>query len=307
MDHADIEEADLVSRYLLHRLSAEEEQAFEAHIVDCPACLDRLDETKRLRDGLRTLATDAALHTSQSAAAQAQSPAQTQPQTQPQAQPPALAPAFARRPFVLGLALAASVVLGVGLAIAVARIAGLDGELTALRQDQSRIEARNRDLERQAGDLQQQIDRRPPQTAPQSSPQTAPQTAPQSPPQIAPQTARPAVAAGVPVVALSITRGAPGPGSAPPVQIARPSASPFVVLLLDLGSATSPSYRVAMTNARGEQLWTGEHLSLTTPAELAVAIPATLLRPGDYVVQVDAERRDARPPLLVGHFAFRVR
>jgi len=252
MDHVYVEEADLVSRYLLHRLSADEEQAFEAHFVDCPACLDRLETTKRLREGLRTLATDAALRTS----------------------PPA-----ARWP----LALAAGLLLALGLAFAVARIVGLRGELAGLRQDLSRIEARSRDLERQAGDLQRRIAPDPPGTP------------------------IPAPGAGVPVVALSIVRGGSGAESGPAVQFTPPPAAPLVVLLLDLGSASAPSYRVAITNARGAQIWTGEHLTLTTPTELAVAIPSTLLQPGDYAVQVDGERRDAGPPRAVGHFAFRVR
>ncbi len=42
MDHRYIDEFDVAERYLKHALQAEERAAFEAHVVDCQECADRL-------------------------------------------------------------------------------------------------------------------------------------------------------------------------------------------------------------------------------------------------------------------------
>ncbi len=53
MDHKYIDELDLVDRYLMDRLAAEETAPFEEHFVDCLQCVDRLKTTKALMEGLR--------------------------------------------------------------------------------------------------------------------------------------------------------------------------------------------------------------------------------------------------------------
>lgn len=42
MDHRYIEENGVAERYLEHALAPEEQEAFEAHVVDCEECADRL-------------------------------------------------------------------------------------------------------------------------------------------------------------------------------------------------------------------------------------------------------------------------
>jgi anti-sigma factor RsiW len=42
MDHRYIDERSVADRYLDHRLSSRERAEFEAHIVDCQECTDRL-------------------------------------------------------------------------------------------------------------------------------------------------------------------------------------------------------------------------------------------------------------------------
>src|SRR5260370_5115039 len=53
MDHDYIEEQGIGERYLSGRLSSEEEQAFELHLMDCKACVERVEEFDGLRAGLR--------------------------------------------------------------------------------------------------------------------------------------------------------------------------------------------------------------------------------------------------------------
>ncbi len=55
MDHTDIDEGGLSARYVLHGLSTDEEQRFEAHLLTCAACQDAVESELALRDGLRDL------------------------------------------------------------------------------------------------------------------------------------------------------------------------------------------------------------------------------------------------------------
>jgi hypothetical protein len=53
MDHNYIEKFDLIDRYLMGKLAAEESAPFEEHFVDCPECIDRLKTTKDFLEDLR--------------------------------------------------------------------------------------------------------------------------------------------------------------------------------------------------------------------------------------------------------------
>jgi hypothetical protein len=55
MDHTHIDEADLRARYVLHRLSTDEEERFEAHLLACAACQDAVESELELRDSLQDL------------------------------------------------------------------------------------------------------------------------------------------------------------------------------------------------------------------------------------------------------------
>lgn len=52
MDHHTIETEAVIERYVTHRLSEEEAQAFEEHFLDCPPCLERIETAERLGRGL---------------------------------------------------------------------------------------------------------------------------------------------------------------------------------------------------------------------------------------------------------------
>src|SRR5215475_4064474 len=53
MDHAFVEQHDVVARYLRRRLPPGETQDFEAHFVNCPDCLDALDHERDLQDAMK--------------------------------------------------------------------------------------------------------------------------------------------------------------------------------------------------------------------------------------------------------------
>ncbi len=56
MDHKYIEQFDLIDRYLMGRLVAEESERFEEHFIDCPECINRLKTTRDFREGFKQFA-----------------------------------------------------------------------------------------------------------------------------------------------------------------------------------------------------------------------------------------------------------
>jgi hypothetical protein len=61
MDHPEIEERQVVERYLAGSLGAAEEERFEEHYLSCPQCLEQLELSQAWRDGLRHAAAEDAL------------------------------------------------------------------------------------------------------------------------------------------------------------------------------------------------------------------------------------------------------
>jgi hypothetical protein len=61
MKHEQIEKSNLVDRYLMGKLLAEESASFEEHFVDCPQCIAQLQTTKNFMQGLRVFASEHAL------------------------------------------------------------------------------------------------------------------------------------------------------------------------------------------------------------------------------------------------------
>jgi hypothetical protein len=56
MDHKQIDQFDLIDRYLMGKLLADESASFEEHFVDCPDCIARLQTTKNFMQDLRLVA-----------------------------------------------------------------------------------------------------------------------------------------------------------------------------------------------------------------------------------------------------------
>jgi hypothetical protein len=58
MDHEHIDRFDLIDRYLMGKLSAEESDGVEEHFVDCPLCVAQIRTKKSFLQGLRLVATE---------------------------------------------------------------------------------------------------------------------------------------------------------------------------------------------------------------------------------------------------------
>lgn len=63
MDHEQIDQLNLIDRYLMGKLLADESAGFEEHFVDCPRCIARLQTTKNFMQDLRLAAVEQAAHT----------------------------------------------------------------------------------------------------------------------------------------------------------------------------------------------------------------------------------------------------
>ena len=109
MNCADIQDRDVSTRYVAGTLSAEEEQEFESHFVDCPQCLDAVESETGLREGLRLAA--------------------------PESAPRAHANRFPFLQAAAGLLLAVSIGLGLWLA-------GTSGELRTTRAERDQLQRR---------------------------------------------------------------------------------------------------------------------------------------------------------------------
>src|SRR5262249_47999115 len=64
MDHDYIADQDLVGRYMAGTLPFDERARFEAHFVDCPRCLDALDDVEPFQTALHAFAVEDAARTS---------------------------------------------------------------------------------------------------------------------------------------------------------------------------------------------------------------------------------------------------
>jgi hypothetical protein len=60
MDHEQIDRFDLIDRYLMGKLVAEDSASFEEHFVDCPRCIAQLQTTKSFLRDMRLEATEQA-------------------------------------------------------------------------------------------------------------------------------------------------------------------------------------------------------------------------------------------------------
>lgn len=276
MDHKYINEFELVERYLMGRLAAEETAQFEEHFVDCLQCVDRLKTTKALIEGLRLVASDrmpeASIYTPGG---------------------------FSRK----SLAVAAGVLLLVALAGAVvvfnqirrARVeadqakgasAQWERRYEEERQSSAIAEAEHRESERelteQVANLRTELENEGKQES-----NTRPQV-------------------NLPILVLSSTRGSePSSGSTNEVTLPRSSGS-FVITLTLEGERTYQDYLMTILGSRNQVIWKGRGIRPNRHNSVSVGFNSSLFRSGDYQLTVEGVAGDGSTSVL-GKYSFRVR
>jgi hypothetical protein len=279
MDHKYINEFDLVERYLMGRLAAEETAQFEEHFVDCLQCVDRLKTTKAFMEGLRLVASDrmpeASMYT------------------------PRGFWYFSRK----SLAVAAGVLLPLALAGAVvvfnqirhARVEADQAKDASTqwerryeeeRQSSAIAEGEHRESERELTEQIAQLRTELENERKQESAASA--------------------QVNIPILVLSSTRGGePLSGSGNEVTLPRSSTN-FVISLTLEGERAYKSYLMTILGSQNQAIWKGRGIRPNRYNSVSVGFNSTLFRSGDYLLTVEGVAGDGSTG-VVGTYSFRVR
>jgi hypothetical protein len=281
VDHNEIDEQQVIERFLAGRLPPAEAARFEEHSLACPECLDRLEAADALRRSLRAVAAEEVAAGVVRATLLARI-------TRSRAAPwalgfllvAALLPSIywarenERLEAELGNARAANAASAnrpaerVAPAAAPAEIAALRAQIAA---GERQAEADRREREKLAADL-----------ARAQSPRI-----------------------NLAVVPLSPERSAPIRGTSPSTRLALAPGMEWVVLALELDPSNRSTYRATLDGPGGATLWRGSGLVPDAEGTLHVALPAALLPTGDLALRIEGLAPQAKP-VLVASFSFRV-
>ena len=257
MDHEQIAEQNVVERYVLGRLTPEEEERFEEHLLECQDCRRRVEWEEDLQNSLHAVAAeDAAARVAVVRVG--------------------LLAWLARHRAVAGLLAAAVLVL---LALPILGIRGL-------LREQDRLKG-------ELAQLQSAAARPRPQPAPTPAPsdpergrvEAELRTERDARSRLAEQLARltqPQV--NTAIFSLGLVRG----GDSPPNRIALRRDPEWIVLAVELPAQEAPSYRATLATAAGRTVWKGEGLKAGADGTVAIALYSTLLAPGSYKLRLEA-------------------
>ena len=281
MNHADIEEREIVDRYVMGKLPAAEAERFEQHYLSCPECLDQLDLAESMQRGFKRAAGEDVARLA--AARQLALVAWLSRLGR------------SRQMAVMVMALLVVAVLPAGLAL---REAGERGrELEEARSDLEQEKERSAAGTRQAaetGKLREELERSRSELDREREARARAATELK-------QARRPQ--GNVPILALDAQRSA-GPAEDVPA-VTLPSAPGWIVLS-PFVTTRHPSYRVILRDANGREIWREDGFRRDDNDALTLALPAELLPPGDYVLAVEGLAPGGRPT-PAGRFAFRVK
>lgn len=277
MDHAYVEEHDLVEAYLAGRLSESDRDAFEAHYFDCETCLERLETANDFREGMRQVAAEDIAQVSATHVRLG------------------LLAAIAALSLRHRLALAGAFLLLVALPSLwlAQRNRGLQQQLAAAsagaEQQRATLEGRVQSLEQaRAADrrrLTEELSRERERRGREVTIQT---------PQV-----------NVPLFLLAAVRSGEPEGREPVNQIPLSSTTGSVILTAELATVDFPAYRASLHDAGGKEIWQAEGLHPDSRDTLVLLLPASMLRPGDYRLTIEgAQNGGAR--FTVAAYQFRV-
>ncbi len=283
MDHIYIDEHNIIDRYGMRKLSAADCVRFEEHFVDCPDCQARLEASDVFRQAIKDVA--------------AADASQLHRRTR-LAWPSWITSAGGWRLSIA--AAAACVVLLAGTTVVLVKQArALRDELT-----QTKITAetwQRRDAQARAAStlleeqLRQVDQRRPVEQARELGQQSS--------------TGRAGRPEKLPVLAsilmLNRVRSAELSVTEPVNRLVLPRSPQWIVLSPDRDSELDVlSYRATLKDSRGRVVWNDRFAGDAASGALAINLPSTLFRAGDYVLTLEGRSRDGRSVSLA--YSFRV-
>ena len=274
MDHDYINEHGVVALYVAGRLSPEERAGFEEHFVDCRQCLEQIEVTGELRDGLRQVAKEDAARAGVAPLGDA-----------PQVVPALWAGPGSRNPRGL-LAYAMVVVVGLGAIFFV--------DVRYRRSEVAEARRTSEDWQRRYAEERQ---------ARESMERERAQVADNLRERGGEQTSMVASLQPAPLFFLNVTRGA-DEGSTPVNRVAVSPAAPLIALSLEFEKDSAfRSYRARLSDASGRVVWSAENIPSPASDAIAITLPSRLLGRGNYSVALDGLRTDGRY-LPAAHFTF---
>jgi hypothetical protein len=295
MDHRAITETLLAERYVLGQLPPGEAADFEEHFLDCDECLERLELARGMRQSLLAAAAeDAARATATRQLGLLAWLAHLTPRSR------------SRQAALLLSAVALLVLAPSGLLLN--RVGDLDRELARTRatlraERQARPPApRTAGGAETTGDLakaQGELSRMQERFAREMGDERARR---ERLAQALAQAERPET--NTPILALGQERSGGEEGD-PARRLTLPRGARRVVLTLDLREPDFATYRATL-KAGKQRLWQGAGLVPGDTGALVVTVPAALLKPGDYEVEVEGVGAGGRPT-PVARYRFRVR
>ena len=290
MDHKYINEFDIIDRYLMGRLPAEEITEFESHFVDCRGCIGQMKTTTALVDGLRIVA------------------------SKPVAEPPGYNPrgmfsgfphTSSRKPLALA-AVALLVVALFGAVVAFNQIRRLQREAAQAvissaewerRYEEERESSSLADMKHQESerDLQTQLAELRAELENKQNPQATPDGAGTSTqPQI-----------NLAIFVLKSTRASDQSPGAVNELLLPGSPANFVISVPLEEQGGYKTYRTTIENDRRDLIWKGRALKPDRYNSLSVGFKSTFFRVGDYLLTVKGVAADGRTS-VVGKYPFRV-
>lgn len=282
MDHAYVEEHDLIESYLKDRLSESEREAFEAHYFDCKTCLERLETASDFREGMLQVATE------DTARARAGLLA-------------GLALLSGWRRIALGGFLLLLVALPLGLLMA--RNRGLERQLSEARGTRVTVPAQAGSEQRIAS-LESRL-RSVDQAGAADRRRLEEELAKERQARAAAESEAAVPRVNVPLFTLAAVRGGGEEGREPVSRIPLSATNGPVILTLELATVDYPSYRASLRAEDSKEIWQARGLRPDSRDALVLLLPARMLHPGSYRLAIEGERADDKG-FAVGSYPFQV-
>lgn len=289
MDHEQIDQFDLVDRYLMGKLAMAESASFEEHFVDCPQCLTRLQTTNRFLQGLRSVTAEQTLQIDRP------------------------------RPFPAGgtwlHALFYNPLAWATACLLIAAFAAFWGinYMQRLRTEAAQAKGFSEQLQRRLDDEQQAAlaaDKKRQETESQLLGQQQVLEAKLKEEQA--QRAKMAAAydrwmrpeGNLPIIVLTSMRGREPDAAGAGNKIILPRSAAMFALSIPLeGEISYESYRMTIFDHRHHQVWNREGLIPDRYSSLSVGFKIGFLRPGDYSLLVEGIKKEGGKDVL-GNYPF---
>jgi hypothetical protein len=278
LDHAYVEENDVIQAYLAGRLDESEREAFEAHYFACAICLENLETANDLREGMRQVAAEDIAR---------------------------VAEARVGLGVVAGLATLARW-RRLALAGALLLLAALPGLWLYQRNRglQRQLTVASTDAERQRAALETRI-RSLEQASAEDRRRLAEKMAEERPvhePAVQPPTMQPEV--NVPLFLLAAVRSGDA-GREPVNQIPLAATTKSVILTAELATVDFAAYRATLHDAGGKEIWKAGGLRPDRRDTLVLLLPTGMLPPGTYELTIEGAQTGGKWFAVAG-YPFRV-